>query len=286
MTDAFTGDTPSNDALSRATLSADALLSDEQMLAFIALGFIVLRPTHPAGYNERMHEALGRPGVETGPRVTEDVPALFEVCERPQVRGALTSLLGPDYVHLRHRNLYVNRPGSRSQGWHQDDDAVHRLREVSTLALFYYPHDVTLDMGPTVLLPGSHLREASLDQLSMYANIHGQRFMAVPAGTVVLIHGGLWHAATLNRSAIVRYMMKFLFARQTPPKRPSWRHDPQRSIALLRRHLRMTVPPVLSQCSDALEEWRRRLALWNWLRGDEPPLACDTTLDVLNFVAR
>lgn len=268
------------------TVPTDTLLSDEQMLAFIALGFLVLRPAHPDGYNERMHEALQKPGVETGPKITEEVPALFEVTERPPVRGALTSLLGPNYIHLRHRNLYVNRPGSRSQGWHQDDDAVHRLHELSTLALFYYPHDVTLDMGPTVLLPGSHFREASLDQLSMYANIHGQRFMAVPAGTVVLIHGGLWHAATLNRSTRTRYMMKFLFERKAPPTAPTWRHDPQSGHELIRRHLRTLVPPVLSQCSDALEEWRRRLALWNWLRGNEAPLPCATTLDVLNFLAR
>lgn len=266
-------------------LPNDMLLSDEQVLTFIALGYLVLRPTHPDGYNARMHEALQQSGVETGPGVTEHIPALFEVCERPEVRGALTSLLGPDYVHLRHRNLYVNRPGSRSQGWHQDDDAPHRLHDVSTLIVFYYPQDVTLEMGPTVLLPGSHFREAPLDLLATYANIRGQQFMVVPAGTVALIHGGLWHAGTLNRSTLPRYMMKFMFERTHRQTRPTWNHDPQRAIALVRKSVQAMRPPVMSLCSDALEEWRRRIALWNWLRGDEPPLPCDTTLDVLNQVA-
>lgn len=272
--------------VSRAAPSAnDFLLTDAQMLSFILRGYAVLRPAHPPGYDAAIHEALLRPGVVTGGGITDTIPTLFDVCDRPEVQGFLTSVLGPAYRRLRHRNLYVNAPGSRSQGWHQDDDDAGRQGQVSVIALFYYPQDVTLDMGPTVVLPGSHLRVTTLDDLGAYANIKGQQFMQVPAGAVVMLHGGLWHAGTLNRSPVPRFMMKFMFERTTSPERPSWNHDPTDVRALLRRHLPAFHPPVLSLCSDALEEWRRRLALWNWLRGSDPPVPCETTLDILDLLA-
>jgi ectoine hydroxylase-related dioxygenase (phytanoyl-CoA dioxygenase family) len=163
-----------------------------------------------------------------------------------------------------HRHCHVNRPGTRSQSWHQDgtNQRHHQLR---TVLAMYYPQEVTPDLGPTVILPGTHFRNAPTDRMATYANFREQVVLTVPAGTVAITHYDIWHAASANRGERTRYMLKFLFSRGSESTGPSWKHDPERAAALLRR---FTFERACG-CgqSDHYKERGLRFEMWNHLLG-------------------
>ena len=84
-------------------------------------------------------------------------------------------------------------------------------------------------------MPGTHFRNAPTDRMATYANFREQVALTVKAGTVAITHYDIWHAASENRGARTRYMLKFLFSRSGEPAAPSWNHDPDRAAALLSR---------------------------------------------------
>src|SRR5207249_2625200 len=102
-----------------------------------------------------------------GNRILEQVPALQQVYDHPAVRGALTSVLGPDYLMHPHRHCHTNPPGSRGGRWHQDD-VNHRHHQIWRVLAMYYPQDVTAELGPTVILPGTQYRNAPTSRMATY----------------------------------------------------------------------------------------------------------------------
>ena len=88
------------------------------------------------------------------------------------------------------------------------------------MKLARYPQDVTEDMGPTAVLPGSQYYETG-------ESAHEQPELALcgEAGTVTIVHYDLWHRAMPNRSDKKRYMLKFLFIRLDEPQAPLWKSD-------------------------------------------------------------
>ncbi len=118
--------------------SAPKLLSVDQVRRFITDGFLVLSPDVPASVHERIDERLlwmVHKESNPGNNVLPMVPEMYEVLNSSVIRGALASVLGPDYVLHPHRFVHNNEPGkidesgaarvgegSRSfVGWHQDD---------------------------------------------------------------------------------------------------------------------------------------------------------------------
>ena len=98
----------------------------------------------------------------------------------------------------------------------------------STASLgLYYPTDVTPDMGPTIIVPGTQFRNAPTDRMATYTNIRGQVPLVVKAGTVAFTHYDLWHGTAANRSPRKRHMIKFLFRRTQDNTAPTWNHDPE-----------------------------------------------------------
>jgi len=240
-------------------------LDDGKILHFINQGVVIFRPRYPDGFHEAICAKLATVEGELGNRITDAVPELLDVLKHPAVTNVLSGLLGPAYEVHEHRNFYNNKPGSRSQGWHVDVATPdHMLRG---LVVFYYPHEVTAEMGPTVLLPGTHFRDAPMDRMNAYANVRGQKVFLGGAGTIAFMHPDLWHARSLNRSDRPRYMIKFMLTRPDEPAAPAWRHDPDTAGPLFLQKVREFVGPVQTWCSDYLAEWEWRRKLWNWMRG-------------------
>jgi hypothetical protein len=102
--------------------------------------------------------------------------------------------------------------------------------------------------------------------MATYANFREQVVLTVPAGTVAITHYDSWHAASANRGDRTRYMLKFLFNRDTEPRSPSWRRDAERAAGLLRR---FTFEKAC-QCSqsDHYKERGLRFEMWNHMLGD------------------
>jgi hypothetical protein len=93
----------------------------------------------------------------------------------------------------------------------------------------YYPQTVTLDLGPTGIVP-SRYSHAILSSTHCMAATEVDQPLTVEAGSVVLIHGDTWHRAMSNTApeGSRRFMLKFYFVRmQEPwmaPASSSWDH--------------------------------------------------------------
>ena len=179
----------------------------------------------PAERNESIALALDGLDRNPGDAIIQAVPALQDVLDDPRVRGVLTSLLGIDYEVLAHRHWHCKLPGSGYMHWHQDG-VNNRDPQIAVLLGMYYPRDVTAEMGPTIILPGTQFRNAPTDRMATYSNIRGQVPLVVAGGTVAFTHYDIWHGTAANRSPVKRHMIKFLFRRTRPNTVPTWNHDP------------------------------------------------------------
>jgi hypothetical protein len=182
------------------------LLRPDQVADFVTDGIVTLEPRVPAELNEDVIAAIK--GYE-GDRYYcwRDLPVLHQVMDLPWISGAIRSFVGakPVYDHSFAHVIPARHP--RAQNWHADSVIDTRALGFD-LQVFYYPQATTEEMGATLVLPGSHLRRAKNGALGVYRNIVGQRQLACEAGTVVLMHQGIWHCAQPNQTDITRYMFK------------------------------------------------------------------------------
>ena len=72
-------------------------------------------------------------------------------------------------------------------------------------------------MGPTAFVPGSQYCNTEAG-----GTANKELALAVPEGSVALVHYDIWHRGTANISNKNRYMVKFLYLRMEEPDSPSW----------------------------------------------------------------
>ncbi|MDE2904337.1 MAG: phytanoyl-CoA dioxygenase family protein [Chloroflexota bacterium] len=188
-----------------------------QMARFVVDGFVEFGNLVPDALNAQVHrDALAYPknlGYNPNkPREFWDFSdAVREVFELPAVQGVVESLVGPDAVH-DHSFLHTVAPGRReAQRWHVDSSlAVDHPRQFDILVC-YFPHDSPPEMGPTLVLPGSHVRRVSYHDVTRYKNFLGQRQLSGPGGRIAFIHESLWHCAQPNKTDDWRFMFKIRY---------------------------------------------------------------------------
>ena len=149
------------------------LLSDEAFRSYLVDGFVVVDPIslgegfHDFLYQkaEGIYELVKGAKTKTphldiiGDNLRAQIPLIDRLLEEPGVSGALTSILGKDYV--LHPHNFVHRSGPADQGFHQDGNLPwnerghYRSHHPDWAILFYYPQQVTLLNGPTEILKGS-----------------------------------------------------------------------------------------------------------------------------------
>jgi hypothetical protein len=209
-------------------MSADAshLLNDVEVVNFIVTGYHLVELDIPDDVNALIAAQLDALGHNPGDAILEEVPELWQVVEHPATQGVLASLLGNDFEVRSHRHWHCKQPGSSFMQWHQDSTNNRDLRINRFLGL-YYPTDITPDMGPTIIVPGTQYRNAPTDRMAHYTNIKGQIPLTVKAGTIAFTHYDLWHGTAANRSNVKRHMIKFLFGRTKNNTAPTWSHDPE-----------------------------------------------------------
>jgi len=206
-------------------VSTPTLLTDAQVQAFLTNGYITVQTAHSPAVHQSIHRQIetlfaaeGNPGNDILPKV----PDLYQILRDPALDGALQSLLGPSYLIHPHRHCHHNPSGSQGQGMHQDsyenDQNVRHHRTRWTMA-FYYPQNVSLDLGPTAILPATQYYNSSKQ-----ACAREEQPLCGRAGTVTIVHYDLWHRAMPNASDRDRFMVKFLFTRMGEPQTPSWDH--------------------------------------------------------------
>ena len=188
-------------------------LDEATLRRYVSNGYIHVQPVMPTGFHQDLYrqidevfETEGNPGNNLLPRV----PAIGGILDDTQVRGALTSILGEDYIVHAHRHCHFRPPHTDAQRMHKDSWARRHHRTRWAMA-FYYPQDTTVDMGPTGVVPGSQYFNDAPDSEAEVA-------LAGEAGTVVIVHYDLWHRGMANVTDRKRYMLKFLFARMDEPE--------------------------------------------------------------------
>jgi hypothetical protein len=288
------------------------LFSSRQMALFVARGFLRFDAAVPDAINAQfMAEAGGMPPPTKGggaykahgeaiaasriPEVAAGTPlaqayasgtALSALLSLPLVAGALQSLLGPGPV-FDHHFLHIALPpryhaarGGKSISQHTHQDSTIDPKEGFDVQLMYYPHAIRRDMGGTRFVPGTHLRKVSETAVGRYQNMAGQQHVVCEAGTLLLLHHGIWHGGGANQSDRARYMFKIRVrasSRQTrrwaiedyaPPAR-------QRPIFFLKapperdsiETILTTPEPWFEQDTGRLE-YINRIKLWRYLTED------------------
>ncbi|MDE2847389.1 MAG: HEAT repeat domain-containing protein [Gemmatimonadota bacterium] len=235
------------------------LFDDDAMRDFIVNGYHVIGVEKPAALHDDIYEKTkaiidvdGNPGNNLLPRV----PEIQQVYDDPSVRGALTSLLGPDYVMHAHRHPHVNPPNSRGGAWHKDSYWGYtkvRDHHPRWIMAMYYPQDTPVEIGPTGVIPGSHYVESREETVGGNGSVPDGFPASGKAGTVTIIHFDLWHRAFPNQTDKVRYMMKFQFTRMSEPDRPWWN----------RQHDDIDLGDLSDHPRSAM--WRN---MWHWLAGN------------------
>ena len=301
-----------------STASA-TLLTDSQMSGFVRDGYVVVQPNElPAELHAHLFsaavdlygEVAGVGGTTThlqylGDNLVARIPALAQLLHSPALQGAVRSILGDNAV--LHPHHFVHSAGRSDQGFHQDGNlpwnARGHFRSHRPIAalLFYYPQDVTEELGPTEVLPTTHYWSGTFEDDESYhdddrldrsfdtdasksADLAGRdrqlaeslcrlpfaverRRITLPAGSMLLAHYDLMHRGT--RQAVgcdtKRFMYKFTFLRTQEPLEPTWNNE----------HRTVDTSGLRPAHARTVER------VWGWLRGDGATASSTETISAL-----
>jgi len=294
-------------------MTEPVLLDSSQMASFVARGFLRFDGLVPDDINAQFIDEVGRPPAASGdklmrayarlladsgiPAVPAGTPladaypaesALGRLLRLPRVRGAIESLVGPNstfdhhFLHITFPPAFYALLGQPNVSQHTHQDSTIDTRRAFDIQIMYYPHTVTPEMGGTRFVPGTHLRVVSEAAIARYQNIRGQQHVVCPAGTLLVLHHGIWHGGGVNRSDQLRYMFKI---RINPTVRQTrlWNtsdlgndHHRQRPIFFLKAppepndvHTLLTAPEPWFEADTGRLEYLNRIRLWRHLLGDE-----------------
>ena len=216
------------------TFDCDPTLNDSQVLEFCRDGFLLLKGVVPDEINERtcdwlegkipanplyIPEGMSERDLERI-RSTHEPSTIFledwfieHVLLNVELVGVMRSLLGRNVglpVIASHHGVECPQP---AQSWHQDADRIFGP-ELNFLEVFYFPQDTPLELGPTELVPQTHIRQiADRDQEE------GGVFAEGPAGTLGIHHQSILHRRGKSTADGLRHMLKYNYWRTTPPRK-------------------------------------------------------------------
>ena len=257
-------------------MSQSTPLTQAQMRQFVSHGYVVLKTDFSSDFHATMSRHVqavmakeGNPGNNILPRI----PEVQEVFHHPVIRGALSSVLGSDYIMHPHRHCHFTEPGRKVQSWHKDSYwgyAKVRNHHPWWAMIFYYNHAVDEPLGPSGLLAGTqYYHNRNADEREHDVHLLGE------AGTFALIHYDLWHRGNANVSDQTRSMLKFQFVRMQRP-------TPSDSGVAAWQPMNGDGPPNTHETI-----WQHQ---WRWLHGStqQPPIngnanyASDKLIDQLS----
>ena len=258
------------------------LLNSRQMAEFVARGFLRFDELVPDDINQAVMRDIDSSAIQGAPAGTPlsqcyGGTAIRAMLDLPPIRGLIHSLVGADPL-FDHDAVHVREPNEgRAQGLHAD--SIIDLRTHFDIQIMYFPHDVPLEMGGTLLLPGSHFRRVNEMDIAAYQNMRGQIPMVCKAGSILALHHGIWHCGRQNKTNRRRYMFKL---RLNPAERQLrlWNTDDldedyrahqeiftgQRSGGI--QDILGRQEPWFEAASGRLEIVNR-VKLWRFLTGDE-----------------
>jgi len=261
------------------------LLTTAQMAEFVARGFLRFDELVPEAINRDVMAAFDAGGIDAAPAGTplshcypqpSPIGAMLRI---PEIQGIIHSLVGPDPL-FDHHAIHVRQPNEgKAQGMH--GDSIIDTRMHFDIQLMYFPHDVPVEMGGTLLVPGSQYRRINEADIARYQNFAGQVPMVCKAGSLLALHHGIWHCGRQNKTDRKRYMYKI---RLNPVVRQYrlWNTDDlaamtggQKRIFTAEQNAAEDVQTILGRGEPWYEDGGGRLEIvnrvkmWRFLSGDE-----------------
>ncbi len=261
------------------------LLTTAQMAEFVARGFLRFDEIVPDAINQAVMAAFDQGGIQAAPAGTPlsqcypEPSPIGELLRMPQIQGIIHSLVGPDPL-FDHHAIHVRQPHEgKAQGMH--GDSIIDTRMHFDVQLMYFPHDVPLEMGGTLVVPGSQYRRINEMDIARYQNFAGQVPMVCKAGSLLALHHGIWHCGRQNKTDRKRYMYKI---RLNPVVRQYrlWNTDDlaamtggQKLLFTREQNAVEDVQTILSRGEPWFEDGGGRLEIvnrvkmWRFLTGDQ-----------------
>jgi hypothetical protein len=178
------------------------------------------------GYLDIIREVLARqPGYTPGSPFTpwSGVAHLHKelsnLIDHPRHVGFAYDLYG-ELVKLHNSQFFLRPPGPSGVKWHNDGAravpyAVYAPRLPLQLKVAYWLTDLPREhMGNLVVAPGSH-KTRHFDAYTKRVDVPGQFAVCVPAGTMMLIDGNIFHTVQDNDSDVARINLFYTYC-------PSW----------------------------------------------------------------
>ena len=191
---------------------------------------------HAAEKEQGGHEVHVEPGARRISNIFNKTEAFDKCLWIPEVLAASAYLLGEIKVHganLRdpvkgygHQDLHVDVPKKFDDDWWV----------VNSMIMF---DDMTLDNGPTRVVPGSHhwapinvpyvnIGDWEPEPLSpedearipkdLGAPYPGEVLVEAPAGAAIICNSSMWHAGTLKKTDAPRRMLHLTYTRRDLPQ--------------------------------------------------------------------
>jgi hypothetical protein len=146
-------------------------------------------------------------------------PMWLKLIDRSPAFETIELILGTRFVVVG-GSLWVTGKG-REMGVHVDRQAVSLPEEylrdprvripIFTCTLHYYLDDQVEEIGPTLVIPGSHLAGRSPNNESIW-NGKSPKMVSIKSGGAVLFRHDLWHGAVKNVSDRRRYLIQVHYA--------------------------------------------------------------------------
>ena len=216
-------------------------------------------------------QALRQPGgaLERGPQRhyveihPERISGFADIIAHPWVLAVCRAVLGPDY-NVVEAGFDVPGPGAMRQPWHRDFAAPPATvvgRRLNSLAFNITTVDVTPDMGPLEIAPGTQWDVWEGDQMfppePLWPRYQERRVRKMPQMGDISARSALTvHRGTANVSTVARPV--FVLGVDAPDARNAEKHDLQCTQAYLdslapelRRHLSCRVVESLEPIVQA-----------------------------------
>jgi hypothetical protein len=171
---------------------------------------------------------------------------------RPGVIDVVEDALGRD-CHIIAETAWRSHPGFRGEPLHVDYLPFTRLENVATesirvppfiITAHFYLNDVTAELAPTRIVPGSHRAGRAPGQAEENWQDRAAEAVLARAGDCLLFRSDVWHAGSDNRTRDdVRYLLQVHYGRREMAQHFSpfleWRFDPAMIAAASPRQRRL-----------------------------------------------
>lgn len=184
--------------------------------------------------------------------------AFRDVLDSSEIVESLAGVLGDD-VQLLSMDLLLIGPGHDRRRWHRDVSFV--CNKALSVNAGIYLYDMTPQMGPLRIVPGSHRREdgppEGVDPLD------GQIEVPVSAGDVVIFDAGIWHSSGVNRTTGNRLVLFAYFGRYWIKRMDNYFTQPlpadllQTTDPMKRQLLGLELRPGVASYAGDTEEYNR-----------------------------